>query len=297
MKIKLLLQTMRGPFLVLTPVCIFLGASIGKTNDMPFCSLPPILALLGGLLAHIGVNTLNEYYDFKSGLDFNTKRTKFSGGSGALPQHPELAHAVLTTGVTALLIIFAIGGYFIWYSGIIIIPIGILGLFIIMTYTQWLNKSPFACLLAPGVGFGLLMVLGTHVVLGHTVTITSWLAALVPFFLVNNLLLLNQYPDLEADRSVGRRHLIIAYGIKTGNKVYAIFALAVVVDIVAAVLLGHFPMLSLLALLPMPLACFTLFGAVKHGTSIGQHPQYLGANVAVTLLTTSLLAIAFIATR
>ncbi len=42
-----------------------------------------MLALLGAFLAHISVNTLNEYFDFKSGLDLETIKTPFSGGSGA----------------------------------------------------------------------------------------------------------------------------------------------------------------------------------------------------------------------
>ena len=47
--------------------------------------------------------------------------------------------------------------------------------------------------------------------------------------------------------------------------------------------------------LTMPLALFTLRGAIKYGASIGQHPQYLAANVAVTIFVPLLLAIALIA--
>jgi len=53
-------------------------------------------------------------------------------------------------------------------------------------------------------------------------------------------------------------------------------------------------MLSLIALLSMPLALFALYGAVKHGEKIGGFPQYLGANVAVTILTTLLLGISLV---
>ncbi len=53
-------------------------------------------------------------------------------------------------------------------------------------------------------------------------------------------------------------------------------------------------MLSLIALIPMPLAIFSLYGAVKHGEAIGSYPQYLGANVAVTILTTLLLGISLV---
>jgi len=76
--------------------------------------------------------------------------------------------------------------------------------------------------------------------------------------------------------------------------VYGLFASAAVAVIITYVLTGHLPMLSLIALLPMPLAFFVLSGAIKHGETIGSHPQYLGANVAVTILTTLLLGISLV---
>ena len=63
------LGPMRVPFLLLPPVCVFLGygAAVWRTGDAS--RLYSILALIGGLSAHICVNALNEYSDFKSGLD------------------------------------------------------------------------------------------------------------------------------------------------------------------------------------------------------------------------------------
>ena len=173
-------------------------------------------------------------------------------------------------------------------------PIGITGLVIIATYTGWINKHPFICLLAPGLGFGFLMVAGTQFVLQGQYTPLSWLVAMVPFFLVNNLLLLNQYPDIKADTNAGRYHFPIAYGVKRSNMIYGFFSLATIAIIIGYILAGYLPMLSLIALLPMPLAFFSLYGAVKYGETIGNFPQYLGANVAVTILTTLLLGISLV---
>ena len=289
MKLRTVIQSMRGPFLILTPVCVFLGASTVIANETQIDPYLLALALVGALFAHIGVNTLNEYFDFKSGLDLTTTKTPFSGGSGALPDHPESAPAVLMLGVAALLITSIIGFFFIWKGGPGIIPIGVLGLGLMVAYTGWVNKYPLLCLIAPGVGFGFLMVAGTHFVLAGEYLPLSWVAAVVPFFLVNNLLLLNQYPDIHADAAVGRNHLTIAYGIKMGNRAYTFFMLATIVVIAGGIGLGYFPLLSLIALLPMPLAFFSLSGAIKHGEKIGSFPQYLGANVAVTLLVPLLL--------
>ncbi len=295
MKVNVVFLSMRVPFLILTLACVFLGASTVVASQSAV-SLPLLfLALLGALLAHISVNTLNEYFDFKSGLDFETVKTQFSGGSGALPKNPEMVGTVLTVGVMSSISLLVIGMFFVWQYGAGIIPIGITGLVLIATYTGWINKHPFICLVAPGLGFGFLMVAGTQFVLQGEYMNLSWLVAVIPFLLVNNLLLLNQYPDIKADANAGRNHFPIAYGVSRSTVVYGVFLLATIIAIVSYVITGYLPVLSLIALIPMPLAFFSLSGAIKYGDKIGQYPQYLGANVAVTILTTLLLGVSLIA--
>ena len=60
---------------------------------------PSFLIVIGAVSAHISVNMLNEYFDFKSGLDLKTEITAFSGGSGALPDNPEMAGTILIIGL------------------------------------------------------------------------------------------------------------------------------------------------------------------------------------------------------
>ena len=287
-------RSIRIPFLVLTPVCIFLGFSTVINNQTEVDYYLLLMVMTAGLLAHISVNSLNEYFDFKSGLDFKTRKTSFSGGSGALPQNPEMATSVLSLGLLSLFATVAIGLYFVWLRGLEIIPLGMTGILLITTYTIWLTKKPLLCLISPGIGFGFAMVVGTYFVLTVEYSTLPWFASMIPFFLVNNLLLLNQYPDISADIEVGRRHFPIAYGTDMSNIIYALFVLATVATIITAIMLGHFPTLSLIALLPLPLAFYSLTGAIKHGEAIGEQPQYLGANVLVSVLTPLLLAISLV---
>ncbi len=289
MNISAVVQSMRPPFLILTPVCVFAGVSTVVVNQGELEPYLLVLALLGALLAHIGVNTLNECFDFRSGLDLSTVRTPFSGGSGALPRHPESERAVFAVGLLSTAATFLIGVFFLWKQGSGIVPIGIAGVLLMVTYTHWINRQPYLCLIAPGAGFGFLMVVGTQYVLQGTFTALPWIVAAIPFFLVNNLLLLNQYPDIQADTKVGRNHFPIAYGIRVSNWVYGGFVLATIAVIVGAVAAGYFPPLSLIALLPMPLAFYAYYGAVKYGKEIGGAPHYLGANVAVAIITPLLL--------
>ena len=287
---KAILQSTRGPFLLLTPACIFLGISIAVHHGIELDWMKLVLILLGALLAHASVNLLNEYSDFRSGLDLNTTRTAFSGGSGSLPSHPGAAISVRNAGIATLVGTVLIGLYLTLKSGPGLLLIGLIGAIVIITYTDWLNRSALLCLVAPGLGFGLLMVWGTQYVLEPSFDSSAFWIALVPFCTTNNLLLLNQYPDLQADRAAGRRHLIIAYGVSAGHIAYAIQLALIALVIISGIVMGWLPFSAALGLLTFPLALVALSGAIRLGEAIGSEPKYLAMNVITALLTPTLLA-------
>lgn len=285
---------MRVPFLVLAPVSIFLGYATASVSSLLIDQFDLVLVLAGALLAHISVNMFNEYHDFRSGLDATTIKTPFSGGSGALLENPQAAKAVLFGAVASLTLTVFIGIYFIVSQGMLIVPFGIVGVLIILTYTQWLNQHPFLCLIAPGLGFGPLIVVGTQVVLTGELSALASIASLVPFFLVNNLLLLNQFPDIAADRRVGRRHFPIVYGERKGIVLYGNTVMATCGVIVLGILTGIFPELSIVCLFPMGMAVLIFFGIARHGTSLSRLLPYLGMNVGVTIMTSLFLGLSII---
>jgi 1,4-dihydroxy-2-naphthoate octaprenyltransferase len=285
------LGVIRLPFLILTPACILLGIACAQQASDSVSFPHAVLAMLGGLLAHASVNALNEYADFKSGLDLRTTRTPFSGGSGALAQNPAFAPRALAIGVGALAATGLIGIYFMWRSGWMILPLGLLGLLTIAIYTPWLSRSPFLCLIAPGLGFGPLMVVGTSFVLTGRYTATAIIASLIPFFLVSDLLLLNQFPDASADQAVGRRHLVIAAGLRTSASVYSLFLLCAYATIVLGVWFGVFPLASLLGLLTVPLAVAAARGAFRYGADVPHLIPSMGFNVLVNVATPLLVAV------
>jgi 1,4-dihydroxy-2-naphthoate octaprenyltransferase len=168
-KFKILIGTMRLPFVILAPACALVGLgtaywTTGQINWFYFS-----LALIGAIASHISVNVFNEYFDFRTGLDASTKRTPFSGGSGTLQAHPELAPMTLALAWSAFAIAALVGVSFTVVWGWGTLPIWIAGLFLLYSYTIWIVKFPLLCLLAPGLGFGPLMVLSTHFALtGNT---------------------------------------------------------------------------------------------------------------------------------
>ncbi len=277
--------------MVLSPLCVLLGiaAAIHQTG-----SIDPgltVLVLLGGTLAHAAVNLLNEYEDFRSGLDAITLRTPFSGGSGTLPAHPDAASATLLAGMACLVATAGIGLYVAWVRGPGIVPLGMLGLVIVVAYTRWITRSPLLCLLAPGVGFGPLMVIGTAYVLTGRYDPIAVIASLVPFFLVSDLLLINQFPDVEADRQIGRRHLPIVIGRVASARIYAAFVLAPYAVIGAACAAGVFPLTAAVALLALPAAVILATQVTRRAQDDQALMPMLGLNVAVVLGTILLLAL------
>jgi 1,4-dihydroxy-2-naphthoate octaprenyltransferase len=288
---QFLLDPMRIPFLVLTPACVLLGLgtawwSAGSVNWFHFT-----LALIGALASHISVNAFNEYFDYKSGLDELTLRTPFSGGSGRLQQSPEMARPTLIMAWGFLFLIAGIGLYFAVAVGPEILPLGLLGLLIIYFYTTWVTRFPFLCLIAPGLGFGTLMVMGTHFALTGSYSWTAFSASLIPFFLVSNLLLLNQFPDVEADRRIGRKHYPIQIGRTQSSRIYLVFLVSPFIVILVGAASGIFPLTGLIGLLGMVLVVPIFKGILSYAEDIENLIPVMGQNVLVNLGTPVLLAV------
>ncbi len=288
---KYILGPMKVPFLILTPMCILVGIATAMWSGARIDILSVVLIVIGAVCSHISVNALNEYCDFKSGLDFRTQKTPFSGGSGTLQERPDKAGCALATGIISLVLCFAIGMYFVFTVGVLLLPLGLLGMALIVFYTQWITKKPIVCLIAPGLGFGPLMVLGTHFVLTGSYSWTALLASLVPGFLVSDLLLLNQFPDVEADRTVGRKHLPILLGRKNVARIYIFFLAASYVPLFLGYALGVFPIHVFFALATTVIAVQTSRGVLKHSEEMKGLVPYLGKNVIIDLATPALLAI------
>jgi len=282
---------MRGPFLLLVPACLAPAYAVVYAETGSLDLTLATLIFVAGLAAHIAVNALNEYEDFSSGLDFSTERTPFSGGSGTLVADGDFAPVALYTGLAGLLVTFTIGGYFLWQLGSTVVVPGLLGLAIIVAYTRWINRFPLLCLLAPGVGFGLLMVnLSTLVLTGSVTHMSVWVSLPVTF-MVSNLLLLNQFPDVDADRRVGRNHIAIAWGLPWAARVYTTLMLSTYVVITVASLIGALPVQALLALVTLPAALWVASKALRFNSkNLQALLPAMGVNVAVTLLTPLLLA-------
>lgn len=289
-----LCKTTRPAFLLLTVVVIALAAALAlyQGHDMELTLL--VVVLIGGLCAHAGVNVLNEVHDARSGLDARTQRTPFSGGSGALQADPEALGVANAFGWLLLSVVLLIGGYLVVLRGWAILPLGLLGLLLVIAYTPLITRKPWLCLIAPGLGFGPVMMGGSYLALTGTLSASVLAVSLVPFLLVNNLLLLNQFPDVEADRQGQRKNVIIAYGRNRASIIYARFLLATYAVLGLLVAGQQLPTLALSSLISLPLALWLYHGVQQPHRASTIPTALLASNVVLTLGLPTLLVMALL---
>ncbi|WP_114417671.1 prenyltransferase [Marinospirillum perlucidum] len=288
--LKLYFGVARANFLSLTLVCICLAASYGwlMTGQLVWPELALVLAV--ALAAHISVNALNEYFDFRSGLDYLTEKTPFSGGSGTLLKYPDQAWQALVVGLVTLALVILGGLGLIAIQGWQLLWIGLPGVVIIYAYTQHINRSPLLCLLAPGVGFGLLMTLGASWVFSDQLDAGSWSLAVITALLVSNLLLLNQFPDVEADRQVGRCNYPILWGRRVSAWIFSGLLAVSYLVLVVAVWQQWLAVTSLLGLISLPLALVLMRGVILRADDLKALVPFMGLNILLCHLYPLLLA-------
>jgi 1,4-dihydroxy-2-naphthoate octaprenyltransferase len=279
----------RAPFLLLPFTLVAAGAAAAAYDGGASLSAS-LVALVGLVALHAAVNAFNEASDMRSGIDLQTARTPFSGGSGTLPAGGMSVRGAVIVGVVGSLIGLAAGAYFVWRIGwwplAAIMAVGALA---VLIYTEVFARSGVGEVFA-GLGLGLLPVVGTALVQRGAIGPAAWAAGTPAFLMTFNLLLLNEFPDEQADRAGGRRNLVLLFGRKGAALVYAAAAVATPVAIAAAVAAGALPALALIGCLPFWFAIPAVRWAMARPKEAVPIPAMAG-NVIWNLATNTLLAV------
>lgn len=292
MKLKIWLLETRPQFLLLSVVLVLLGTAVAW-HEGCFDLFRFVLTLIGLLLAHSSVNILNDYFDYKSGIDLETNRTPFSGGSGILPEGLLKPKGVYLYGVGCLMAALAIGIYLSTLAGWKLLPLILLGGPVIYFYTSHLAKWLMGEFWA-GLGLGMLPVLGTYFVQTGRYSLEAFVASLAPGFLTANLLFLNEFPDIEADKKGGRRNLVIALGPKNASRLYAGLIVLTYLSIVGGVIFKLMPPLTLIGFLSIFFAYKAVKITFKYYPDVQEMIPALKANVLTVLLTDAFLALGYL---
>lgn len=239
----------RAPFLLLPVTLVAAGVAAAAYDDRAF-ALPSVLALVGLVALHAAVNAFNEASDMKTGIDLRTVRTPFSGGSGTLPSGALSVAGARGVGIAGSIAGLAVGVFFLmsvgWWPLSLLMAIGAVS---VLTYTTVFARSGLGEIFA-GLGLGLLPVIGTALVQRGVVGPAAWAAGIPACLMTFNLLLLNEFPDEQADRAGGRRNLVLLLGRRPAARVYALAVLATPLSLVVAAAAGALPTLALIGVLP-----------------------------------------------
>ncbi|MCK9639428.1 MAG: prenyltransferase [Prolixibacteraceae bacterium] len=305
-KVVVWLNQIRANFLVLAVLLVLIGIALAYKYLPAGHSVNWVdasLIIFGTVLAHASVNLFNEYSDHLTGIDKNTKRTPFSGGSGMMNSGFTEPSSVLIAAIATLLIAGSIGIYF----GIVVhwtlFVIMLTGAFSIVYYTPLLTKLMLGELFS-GLTLGTMVVLGTFIALTATpgqpwntlLPIEVIMISIPPGILTSLLLLLNQFPDSEADKQGGRKHLVIKLGYKNAAFVYAAGVVATFLIILILPLAGISSYWLYLGLLPLPVIFIATKTTLKFYNNVDKLIPALGANIVTVLLTDALLALAIFIT-
>ena len=290
--ISVWLRVIRVRFLLASIIAVSVGLALHWSQNGSIDYLDIILTFAGVLALHASVDLLNDYWDFKRGIDTKTTRTKMSGGTGVLPEVLLKPSSVYRAGVLFLIIGSLIGSYFVITNGILIAII--LGFAILSIYfysTKIVDSGLGEFFVAVK---GSMIVIGTFFIQSGEVTVESILAGIVIGTLSSLVLFIASFPDHDADKSKGRKTLVIIVGKKKAVKLFWLFPLVSYVIILIGVSVNLFPFLSLISLLSFPLMIKSGLGLQKNYDAIDNLVPFMSSTLQFSRLTGILFALSFL---
>ncbi len=244
-------QIVRAQYLTLPIVLSIIGNAYSYYKGS-FSWPTAILAFFGLTIAHMSVNVINDYFDFKSGIDLKTIRSPFNGGSGSIVEGLIRPKTALWIGLILLFLAASIGLYFIITVHWSLLWLLMMAVFFVLLYSPVILKIPLAEWSA-GLGLGALPVIGTVFVQLGAYSWEMILLSIPSAILVHNLLLLNEIPDQEADQIAHRKTFPILFGKIATIQYYFILSLILYAFISAGISFHVFPLISLLVFITAPM--------------------------------------------
>lgn len=286
------LRAIRIRFLLASVIAVSNGLAIAYWKTGTIDPLYAGLTYVGVVFLHASVDLLNDYWDHRRGIDSATKRTKFSGGTGVLPENLLTPKAVYAAGVIFLILGAAVGAYFVAVRGVTIAVI--LGFAVVSIYfysTSIVNAGLGELFVAIK---GTMIVLGTFYVQSAVIEPAALYVGAIVGILSATVLFVNSFPDFEADRSKGRRTLVILLGKKSAAIAFPIFIIACYTMIVAGIFLGFTKIYSLVGLASIPFATKSIMSLRKHHESVDKLVPAMSSAVTYSRITGFLLAVSLI---
>ena len=285
-------RVIRVRFLLASVIAVSVGLSLNWWQNSSIDIFDAGLTFAGVMALHASVDLLNDFWDFKRGIDTKTTRTKMSGGTGVLPEGLLKPSSVYRAGVAFLIIGTIIGGYFVITDGItiaIILGFAILSIYFYSTKIVDSGLGEFFVAVK-----GAMIVIGTFFIQSGQISIESILAGIVVGSLSSLVLFIASFPDHDADKSKGRKTLVIVVGKQKATKLFWIFPLMSYLSIIIGVSLNLFPIFSLISLLSIPLMVKSDLGLQKNYDSVDNLIPFMSSTLMFGRITGVLFVIGFL---
>jgi 1,4-dihydroxy-2-naphthoate octaprenyltransferase len=241
--VKKYLLAVRPMFLTASLLPVLLGTAIGVQNADQFDVIAFILALFSVILAHAGVNVLNDVYDDLNGTDRDneTRIFPFTGGSRFIQDEILNNQQMRRWGQLLLVMSALLGVALIFHQGFMVLVFGLTGLLLGVTYSapplklasRGLGES------AVGIGFGVLPVVGAAWLQTSTFSWEALILSVPVSIWVVNILLVNEVPDRTADRNAGKNTLVVKFGLTFTAALYLLLSFVAVGTLAWAVWLNY----------------------------------------------------------
>ena len=290
--ITIWLRAIRIRFLFASIIAVINGLAVSFWKYGAFDITYAILTCGGVICLHASVDLLNDYWDYRRGIDKVTKRTKFSGGTGILPENLLKPKTVYVAGISFLLLGSLIGVYFVAIRGItiaIILAFAILSIY-------------FYSIKIVNVGLGELfvaiksamIVVGTFYVQTGLIDMAALYIGIIVGTLSASVLFVNSFPDYDADRDNGRRTLVIILGKKRGAKLLPLFVSVSYGLIAIGILLGYTKLYSLISFISIPVAVNAIRQLKENSEKVEKLVPTMTTTLLFSRITGILLAISLL---
>jgi 1,4-dihydroxy-2-naphthoate octaprenyltransferase len=284
-------RAIRIKFLLASVIAVTNGIAISywKTGYIDFGYA--LLTFFGILCLHISVDLLNDYSDFKRGIDTITKRTKYSGGTGVIPENLIDSRLIYCAGIIFLIMGGLTGFYFVTTKGIIILILLIFAIISIYFYsTNIVNAGLGELFVAIK---GCMIVLGSYYIQSDTIELTSVYVGVIIGLLSALVLLVTSFPDYEPDKKSGRRTLIIVIGKQNSVKIFIMIIGITYAMIIGGSIFKVLPIFSTIALLSIPFAVKAVHKLRRFNDS-GELVSSMANSIIYSRVCGILLAISFV---
>ncbi|MCH9659128.1 prenyltransferase [archaeon] len=271
------LRVIRVRFLLASVIAVSVALALNWWQYSSIEILDAVLTFAGVMALHASVDLLNDFWDFKRGIDTKTTRTKMSGGTGVLPEGLLKPSSVYRAGVAFLVIGSAIGGYFVISDGItvaVILGFAILSIYFYSTKIVDSGLGEFFVAVK-----GCMIVIGTFFIQSGEISVESILAGIVVGSLSSLVLFIASFPDHDADKSKGRKTLVIVVGKKNAAKMFWIFPIVSYSAIIIGVLANLFPVFSLIVFLSFPLMIKSGMGLRRNYDCVKELVPYMSSTL------------------